>query len=930
MEKQRLILIDGHALAYRTYFALEKQGFRTRETHIPTWAVYGFTRILLETISKYKPQMLAVSFDRQLPTFRHEGSIEYKANRKPMPDDLQKQIPLIKEVIQGFDIPIYEFDGYEADDVIGTLAKQAEEKDYEVLILTSDQDMMQLVSDNISVLRPKTGTGEVEKYDKEKVLSYYNLRPDQIVDFKALRGDPSDNIVGVPGIGEKTAIKLLNEFDNLENLLNNLDKVKNDKLREKLRQNIDKARESYFLAKIYTDVDINFDCIECSLFKPDTDKLIPVLKKLEFSSILNDLPKIFENFISNEKDNFVSKNQVLDLNVKIITDFETLENLINDLNNCTQFAIDTETTGINSLNVDLVGISISYINPYDSSLLNKETSKIQNFSTYYIPLAHKINDGTKQLPIKETLERLKPILENEKILKVGQNIKYEMNIFSCYGIKLRGIGDDTIIMDYLLNPDSKHGLKEIAFSHLGYNMTLITDLIGKGVKSITIDQVPISTVAQYAGADAAVTLELSFFLKPKLEQMGLIDLYKNIELPLIEVLSTIEQNGVKIDTENLSKFSQHLAKELSVLESRIYEIAGKEFNINSPQQMSEILFNKLGISTKGIKKTQLGFSTDARVLEKLKDKHIIIPEILNYRQLMKLKTTYADSLPNLINPKTGKIHTSFNQTITGTGRLSSSDPNLQNIPIRTEIGKQIRRSFIPSKEGYFILSADYSQIELRILAHLSKDPVFIEAFCKGQDIHSRTAMDIFYLPSIESVTEELRRIAKTVNFGIIYGQTPFGLAKTLNISNNQATKIITDFKNKYPNVQKYIDNTVDFAKKNGYVSTIFKRIRYIPDINHSDKIKREFATRVAINAPIQGSAADIIKIAMILLHDKIIKEGLDSKMILQVHDELVFEVPENEISLLKSIIIDIMENVCNLKVPLKVDIKIGTNWAEAK
>jgi DNA polymerase-1 len=936
-----LILIDGHALAFRAYHALARMGFRTKDG-TPTWAAFGFSKILFEIIEKFKPHYMIVTFDTSAPTFRKEMYEGYKANRTAAPDDFVIQMPMLTEIVNAFEIPIFQKPGFEADDLIGTLARQASEQGLEVGIVTGDRDLLQLVNEHVTVYLPHHDQTGLRKYDVAETIEKYGIRPDQIVDYKGMVGDTSDNIPGIKGMGPKGAAKLLQEFETLDNIYNNLDKIDSKRVRGMLEDNKEIAMLSRTLSRIEVEAPIEFNLESCHLNRPVEENVREVFTRLEFKSMLSTLPKLLANFLSagpgeefshkedddlwfdfNEEEHSQSD---LKLDVNIVKTIDEVKELVNTLQTLPFFSIDLETTSVNSLLADIVGISIAH----DKDIAEK---KAANFKIFYIPTGHILEeDPIKNLVLNDVLSVFKPLLENGKVLKIGQNLKYEMNVFSRYGIDLCGVKDDTFIADYLINPSTTHALKEIAKSHLHYFMTNISELIGSGKNAKTMDQVLTSDAAQYAGADSAVTLELSYFLRDKLAEADLTKLYEEMELPLVKVLARMEQNGINIDKKHLNDLSDKLKEMLGGLEKKIYELAGKEFNINSPKQLSIILFEDMQIPVKGVKKNKTtGFSTDASVLEKLAAEYEIVRHILEYRTLAKVKSTYADSLPHQINPKTGKIHTSYNQTIASTGRLSSIDPNLQNIPIKTEIGREIRRAFITSDPDDVILTADYSQIELRLLAHYTKDPIFIEAFEKDLDIHSRTVMDVFGLKDISEVTPELRRIGKTVNFGIIYGQSAFGLAEKLKIPNKQAAEIISKFNETYKSINKYVDEMVNFADKNGYVKTLFDRRRYLPEIHSSIKSIREFGKRTAINTPLQGTAADLIKIAMIRVDQALIEKKLKTKMLLQVHDELVFEVPKNEVAIVKEMITGIMENVYpEISVPLKVSVNTGTSWVEAK
>lgn len=947
-----LILIDGHALAYRAFFALQRQGLRTRRDNTPTWAVYGFLRTLLEVIQTRKPECLAVSFDRGR-TFRHEKYEAYKAHRPPMPDDLRSQLPIIRQVVEAFGIPIYELDNYEADDVIGSLAKQAARRGQQVSIVTGDQDTMQLVEDRIHVLTPKAGAGELVEYDPVKVKERYEVTPEQFVDYKALIGDSSDNIPGVPGIGPKTAVKLIQQFGSLDGILARVDEVTPVRIRDLIANHVDQARMSHELSAIDIDAPVNLDQVQCELSPPpDLTALRDLLAQLEFTTILRDLPKILSHFGMTEADmpaltavaapadpaapadgddealwfDFGNESPSLrtpEPRLTIVTDGAALASLAGRMAKGS-FAFDTETTGTRALEADLVGISVALPSEADAT-------EVAKLDAYYLPVGHKLpTDPVPQLPLDDVLAALKPVFEDPKVGKIGHNLKYDIDVLARYGIQVQGVVDDSMVADYLADPSRSHGLKEAALGQLGYQMMPIRDLIGTGAKAITMDQVLTERAAVYAAADAAVSYELAHVERQQLQVRDLIGLYETMELPLIPVLAQMEQAGVALDVEHLRQLSTSLGTQLQVLEEKIWRLAGREFNINSPKQLSTVLFDDLQLPTAGIKKNPSGgYSTDAAMLEKLAPKHDIVKQILEYRQLAKLKSTYADSLPTLINPHTGRLHTSFNQTVAATGRLSSTDPNLQNIPIKTELGREIRRAFVSGSPDLLLVSADYSQIELRLLAHYSEDPAFLEAFRQGEDIHRRTAAEIFGIEP-EQVTGDMRRIAKTVNFGIAYGQTAFGLSQTLGIGQKEAAGIIERFRTRYPRVQQYITQMVAFAKEHGFVTTLTGRRRYLPEINAANRQAREVGERMAINTPLQGTAADLIKLAMIKIHDTLPGSGLKARMLLQVHDELVFEVAKEQADDLKALIRPIMESVWELKVPLRVDVSAGLNWVEAK
>lgn len=940
-DKKHLLIIDGHALVFRSYYALFTTGMKTKDG-VPSWAAYGFTKAVFDTIKSYQPDYLIVTFDTGEPTFRHHLYDLYKANRTKAPDDFVIQMPFIHEIVEALEIPVFQMVGFEADDLIGTLSRQASEKGIEVGVITGDQDLLQLTDDpNISIFLPQKGS-EIKRFDKDAVIEKYGVTPKQFIDYKAIKGDSSDNIPGISGIGEKGALKLLLEYGSLENIYNNIDKMKANKQREYLINDKENAFLFQKLVTIERFAPIEIDLEKCKTQIHDKSNIEKVLNKLNFRTMVSSLPKLFaslkhENISSLNKSSDSDEDgdfwfdfndeehgqAKLELNLKILKNIDELKSLVEDLNSLPYFSIDLETTGLNSLNTEIVGISISHDK-------NIEEKKAKNFNTFYIPLQH---IDSENLDINETISILKPLLENEKVLKIGHNLKYEINVFSIYGVDLKGIKDDTYIASYVLNPSSNHGLKDLAKTHFHYFMTEIEELIGKGKSQVTMKDVTAEKAGDYAGADAAVTLELSFYLRDKMKysEENILKLYEEIELPLVKVLAEMEESGITVDQKHLDSLSKSLSDLASSIEATVYNLAGKTFNINSPKQMSQVLFEDMKISPKGVKKNKSsGYSTDAGVLEKLSGEHEIVKHILEYRQIMKIKSTYADSLSSIINSKTGKIHTSFNQAITTTGRLSSSDPNLQNIPIKSELGKEIRRAFISSDEEHTLISADYSQIELRLLAHYTQDPVFLDAFNNNKDIHARTISDILGI-DISLVTPEMRRIGKTVNFGIIYGQTAFGLSEGLKIPVREASDIIKKFNEKYTSIVKYTEEMVHFAEEHGYVKTLFGRVRYIPDIGSTNRAMREFAKRTAINTPLQGTAADLIKISMIKVNQALKDSNLKTKMLLQVHDELVFEAPKNEIEQAVKLIKDVMEHVYpEIKVPLDVSVHYGNSWIEAK
>jgi DNA polymerase-1 len=897
-EKKRFFIMDGNTYIYRAFYAIEEL---STSTGIPTNAVFGFTRLLLKLLLEDKPDYMVVAFDTAAPTFRHKEFAEYKADRPEMPDPLVQQLPIIREVIEAFNVSILEQPGYEADDIIGTLAKKAEAVGMEAIIVTGDKDALQLVSPDIKVC-PYSFRGffpEGFVFDEQVVKERHGVEPDKMTDMMGLMGDKIDNIPGVPGIGKKTAPKLIEQFGSLEELLEHVDDIKSEKQKQLLKEYADQALLSKRLATIDVQVPIHADLEDFLITNPDRDKVFEIFRRLEFRKFIRDLD------LAQEKD----------VEVKYHTIFSEsdLDDLADQLKRVPEFVIDIETDGLNPITSGIVGISVSF----------------QPHEAYYIPVSHRYMGAPKQLDVGSVLDKLKPVLSNPAIGKIGQNIKYDLQVLQKHGAELTGISFDTMLASYLLNPSARgHDLSTMSMDRLGHKMVPIEDLIGKGKNQITMDEVDIQRASEYSCEDADITLQLKSQLEPELQNYGLESVFREIELPLVPVLAGMEMVGIKVDTDYLKGVSGKLAKRLDALTDRIYELAGEEFNINSPKQLSQILFEKLRLPPG--KRTKTGYSTNEAELERLSAAGHELPSvILEYRGIAKLKSTYVDALPESINPETGRVHTSFNQAVTETGRLSSSNPNLQNIPIRTEEGRQIRRAFIPGGEYSLLLAADYSQIELRMLAHLSGDGTLIEAFQKDEDIHSRTAALIFGLP-LDQITSDMRRQAKTINFGVIYGMGAFRLARELGISLSDAQRFIDSYFQTYSGVRSYFDKVISFARENGYVTTISGRRRRIPEINSRNRNAREFAERTAINTPVQGSAADLIKLAMIKIAELFRTGNLKSKLLLQVHDELVFEVSETELDMVKEKVCSLMEAALPLEVPVKVDVGIGKNWLEAK
>jgi len=884
-----LYLIDGSAYIYRAYHAI--RGL-SNSRGLPTNAVFGFSKMLVKLMEDQAPEYAAMVFDAKGPTFRHKIYKEYKANRPPMPEDMSVQIPYIKDVTAGYNFPVIEMTGYEADDLIGTLAHIAEEAGFSVIMVTGDKDFIQLVTVNSIVWDPMKD----KTTDMDAVKETYGIEPHQMIDVMGLSGDTSDNVPGVPGIGQKTALSLIQTFGNMEHLYEQVHKITKKKQHENLVKYKDQAFLSRELVRIDTKVPLQFDLKDFELKSPDSDQLSMLFKELEFRQLQQKLQK---------------KRDLSKKDYQSIQNLHALNNLIVSLKGSEIFALDTETTSKDPMKAAIVGLSFS----------------IKPDEAFYIPCAHDYPDVPEQLELGDALKLLKPVLENPEIKKIGQNIKYDWMVLSRHGINLSGIMSDTMLASYLINPSKRvHSLDQIALDFLNHKTISYKEVIGKNKKISGFNEVPLERATPYACEDADITLMAHNILMPKLKEMGLTELFEKVELPLIPVLMKMEMTGIFIDKERLNLLSNSFEHQLDELEKNIYSIAGEEFNIRSPQQLGKILFEKLElpVQKKTIKKT--GYSTDVDVLTTLASFHELPAVILRYRTLSKLKSTYADALIGLINPETRRIHTSYNQTVTVTGRLSSSDPNLQNIPVRTDEGREIRRAFVP-KKGWHMVSADYSQIELRILAHYSEDQILIKAFMDDEDIHTRTATEVFQVfPSF--IDTELRRHAKIINFGIIYGMSPFGLSKELGISQKMAKSYIDNYFARYKDVKQFIGRTIKDAKESKKTSTLLGRIRFLPDINSSNRNLRQFAERTAINTPIQGTAADLIKLAMIKMDATLTKRGFQSAMLLSVHDELIFEVPPDELDEAKKLIREVMEGIWDLKVPLKVNIGCGENWAE--
>ena len=946
----KLFLLDAYALIYRAYYAFIKNP-RINSKGFNTSAILGFVNTLEEVLKKENPTHIGVAFDPSGPTFRHEAYEQYKAQREETPEAIRLSVPIIKDIIRAYRIPILEVPGYEADDVIGTLATEAGKQGITTYMMTPDKDYGQLVSDNVFMYRPKH-SGGFEIMGIEEIKAKFDIQStEQVIDMLGLMGDSSDNIPGCPGVGEKTAQKLVAEFGSIENLLAHTDQLKGA-LKTKVEANREMITFSKFLATIKVDVPIKLDMSTLVREEPDEEELRKIFEELEFRTLINRVLKkadtplpsssgsaapdpyagtlfarptdsaasennapaqgdLFANFADNgagdAKNSNLTRLEMLDVDYQLIDTEEKRKEIIQKLLTTEILSIDTETTGTEPMEAELVGMSFS------------DTEN----RAYYVPVPANRDEALK------IVNEFRPLYENENSMKVGQNIKYDMIILQNYGVQVKGKLFDTMLAHYVLQPELRHNMDYLAEIYLHYQTIHIDELIGsRGKNQKSMRDLPPEDVYRYACEDADVTLKLKNILEKELKEQSVEHLFYEIEMPLVPVLVNIESNGVRIDTEALKQSSEHFTLRLQEIEKEIYALAGDEtFNISSPKQVGEVLFDKLKIVEKA-KKTKTGqYVTSEEVLESLRNKHEIIGKILEYRGLKKLLSTYIDALPQLINPRTGHIHTSFNQAVTATGRLSSSNPNLQNIPIRDEDGKEIRKAFIPD-DGCEFFSADYSQIELRIMAHLSQDKNMVDAFLSGYDIHAATAAKI-YKVDINDVTADMRRKAKTANFGIIYGISVFGLAERMNVPRQEAKELIDGYFETYPQVKEYMDRSIQVARENGYVETIFHRKRFLPDINSRNAVVRGYAERNAINAPIQGSAADIIKVAMALIYQRLQSNNLKAKMILQVHDELNFSVPEAEKEIIQKIVIEEMERAYHMLVPLKADFGWGKNWLEA-
>ena len=924
---KKLFLIDAMALIFRAYYALNKNP-RINSKGLNTSAILGFTNSLYEILKNEKPTHIGVAFDSHGPTVRHIDYAEYKANRENTPEDIVASLPHIQNIISAFGIPILKLAGYEADDIIGTLAKKAEQEGFKTFMMTTDKDYGQLVSENIFIYKPAHMGNSHSIVGVKEVCEKYSIKtPEQLIDILGLWGDSVDNIPGIKGVGEVGSKKLIAEFGSIENLLANVDMVKNEKLREKIKADSENALISKMLATIILDVPLEFEFSEFAYTAPNIEKLTAIFDELEFKTLAN---RIFSDLSLKQSGVNIGKKQTATLNLFssmedeteqveeksnlnsidttektyiLINTKEEIELLSEKLNNCKSFCFDTETDGLNPLQCRLAGLAISY-RPKEAFYINFPKEKTTTIAW---------------------LNVLAPIFNNENIEKIAQNLKFDMRVLSSYGITIKGKTFDTMLAHYILEPEMRHNLDLLARSYLDYNMVSYEELVGK---NNTIDAVPAEKVKDYACEDADITLQLKEILDDNIKTKQFETLFNTIEMPLVPVLASMESTGVHVDIPFLRNYSSTLQKKINHLQTEIFELAGEKFNIASPRQLGTILFEKLRIIENAKLTKSKQYQTGEEILQKLENRHPIAKKILDYRGLSKLKSTYVDAFPNLVNPITGRIHTQFNQAVTATGRLSSSNPNLQNIPVRDEEGRKIREAFIPADDNHVLLAADYSQIELRLVASLSGDESMLNAFYNGDDIHAATAAKIYNIP-IEEVTRDMRRNAKSVNFGIVYGISAFGLSEQLNISRKEAANIIEQYFIKYPKIQKYIQNQIQFAQQHGYVETLMKRRRYLRNINSGNGNLRGFDERNAINAPIQGSAADMIKAAMIAVFYEMQKRNLKSAMTLQVHDELVFDVLKSELEEVKEIVRHNMTRAMTLSVPLEIDMKSGKNWLEA-
>ena len=900
---ERLFLIDGMAIAYRAYFAFINRPL-INSKGLNTSAIFGFVNTLEKILSEERPEHIAVAFDTKEATFRHKRFAEYKATREKMPEDMIEQLPYLKRIVEAYRIPVLELPGWEADDIIGTLAKRAELEAIECFLVTPDKDFMQLVSDRVKIFRPgKTGeTGEV--IDIAGVREKFGVRPDQVVDVLGLMGDQSDNIPGVKGVGEKTAIPLIQEYGSIAGVYEHLDRIRKPALRRNLEEHRNMAMLSRELVTIDVHAPMNIDPAELRAAPKDATVLRELFTELEMK---RHLQALLDNDTTDKAATppgiaGVGDVSSVDHEYVIVRSADDLAGMIAELNAAKEFCFDTETTGLNPLLSELVGMSFA----------------VRAHHAWYVPC-------NSELRLEAILDALRPLFGSSRVI-IGQNLKFDLLALRSTGVEVTAPLYDTMLAAYILRPDGDHGMDALAMQYLNYKPVSISSLIGKGNTQASMSDVPVDTVAEYAAEDADVTFRLAQVLRKEIANTGQTQLLESVEFPLVHVLADMEFHGVRIDIDALADISKEMEAQIDVVGNEIYEHAGEQFNIASTKQLGVILFEKLGLPSG--KKTKTGYSTDVSVLESLIAYHPIIELILSYRRFTKLKSTYVDALPRMVNPRSGRVHTSYKQAVAATGRLSSTDPNLQNIPIRTESGREIRRAFIASDEKHVLLSADYSQIELRLAAELSGDEGLMQAFVSGEDIHGSTAMKLFDVCS-DDVTPEMRRRAKTVNFGILYGISAYGLAQRLGISNADGKDLIDRYFDRYPKINEYIARTIAFAKEHGYVETLLGRRRYIPDINSGNRNVRMFAERTAINAPIQGSAADMIKLAMISIHRELRQRNMASRMIMQVHDELVFDLPRVESDELRELVVNSMKSAMDVRVPIVVEAGVGSNWLEA-
>jgi DNA polymerase-1 len=929
MEK-KIFLIDAMSMIYRAYFALNKNPI-INSKGLNTSAILGFLNTITEILKNEKPTHIGVAFDSAAPTFRHEEFTEYKAQREAMPEEISLALPYIHEILEKLEIPIFMIDGFEADDIIGTLAKKSEKEGFQVYMMTSDKDFGQLVSENVFIYKPSKQGNPAEKDGVNEVCTKYEIeKPEQLIDILGLWGDSSDNIPGIPGIGEVKAKKLIKQFGSIENIIQKNNEIENKKIRDLVIEYSEQAIFSKRLATIETEVPLKLKLDKLKWELPDPTAILELFKELEFRTFSK---RFFDTFYSDRPTNKIpqyglqsslfEENSNKDLSTKLykmhnkfdeskvkyikIENIDDFGILIDNLMKCKSFAFDTETTGLDPVEDDIIGISFCF----------------QENQAYYLPITD------EYFNMQEVNTFLQQVFEKENCIKIAHNFKFDYRMLKKYGIKIEGKIFDTMIAHYLINPEEKHNLDYISETMLEYKMISFEDILPmKNPGADEIKRVPIEIMKNYSCEDAEITYKLYLILKDQLVENEMIDLFENIEMPLVKVLTSMEDEGISINIKEIQLFSGKLNKQIEEIQSKIYELATIKFNLSSPKQLGEVLFEKLKITEKPPKTKTKQYATGEDILRKFKNNHPIIPLILEHRTLTKLKTTYVDSLPKYLNSKTNRIHTIFNQTVTATGRLSSSNPNIQNIPIRTELGQEIRKFFVPKNENYLILSADYSQIELRIIAALSNEESMINDFKNGLDIHSATASKIYDIP-IDEVTPVHRRKAKTVNFGIIYGISSYGLTERLDISRKEADELIKEYFKKYPNIKTYMNETIQMAKEKGYVSTIKNRKRYFSNLNSSNAFVRGIAERMAINMPIQGSAADIIKIAMIKIYNRFKETKLKSRMLLQVHDELVFDVLKNELDEVKNIVQKEMKEAFDLSVPIEIEINEGENWLEA-